>query len=251
MAIKRIELLGVPVDICRPEDVETEILEMLARPGSKQIVFLSVWKLLKARSKRNELNECLKNAALVLPISKSILFAAKVLKLDVPIRHNPFSAVIGIMSVLDRHYKSLYLLGGRPKSLGQSERNLHQTFPGLQIVGRFTGYYPKNLEGDIVQAIYKSTPSLVLISEGIKDKDVWSYRRRNSFSSSIFLYYKDAFGIFSERIKRVDEATFNKGLEIWHEILHYPLKVFLVFPFIVYILTVLWYKIFRKKKAIE
>ena len=53
MAIERIKVLGVPVDVCTPEDFENEILELLARPGAKQIVFLSVWGLLKARGKNN------------------------------------------------------------------------------------------------------------------------------------------------------------------------------------------------------
>ena len=249
MAIKRIELLGVPVDICRPEELEIEILEMLVRPGTKQIVFLSVWKLLKARSNRSDFKECLKSANLVLPVSKSILNAAKFLKLDVPVRYNPFATTIHILSVLDQHFRTLYLLGGREKTLAHAERNLHQTFPNIQIVGRIQGYYPNELEDDIVQSLYKSSPSLVLVSDGIKEKDGWSYHRRNSFSSSIFLYYRDSFGIFSERIRRVSEATFNKGMEIWHEIVRYPLKIFLVFPFIRYILIVLWYKIFRKKKS--
>ena len=42
--LNRISLLGVPVDVCRPEDMDEVILEILAKPGTKQIVFLSVWK---------------------------------------------------------------------------------------------------------------------------------------------------------------------------------------------------------------
>ena len=43
MAIKRIEVLGVPVDILQPEELEMTILELLARPGTKQIIFLSIF----------------------------------------------------------------------------------------------------------------------------------------------------------------------------------------------------------------
>ncbi|MCR5724872.1 MAG: WecB/TagA/CpsF family glycosyltransferase [Treponema sp.] len=246
MAVQRIDLLGVPVDVCQPEELESEILEMLAKPGTKQIVFLSVWKLLRARRKRGDFGSCIKSADLILPVSKSILTAAKFLKLTVPVRYNPFTATISILSVIDQHYKSLYLLGGRDKTLFRTEKNVHETFTGIQIVGRFTGYYRKQLEGDIVQSIYKSSPSLALISEGIKEQDLWSYRRRNSFSSSIFLHYKDAFGIFSDRIRRVDEKTFEKGREIWYEIVRNPLKILLAFPFFGFILITLWYRIFRK-----
>lgn len=245
MAIERIEIAGVPVDVCTPDNLENEVLELLATPGTKQIVFLNVWGLLKARG-NNAFAECVKNADLVLPVSKSIINGAAFIKKNVPVRYNPFSAVITIMSILDTHYKSLYLLGGKKKSLQKAQGNLRKTFPNLSIVGRYVGYYPKTVEDDIVQAIYKASPSLVLMSDGIKERDCWSYNRRNRFSSSIFLYYHDAVGIFSERINRVKEKTFERGLEIWTEILRNPFKVFLIFPFMYYKLLLVWQRFFKK-----
>ena len=109
MAVERIKVLGVPVDVCQTEDFENEILELLARPGAKQIVFLSVWGLLRARGNSN-FAECVQNADLVLPISKSIIKGAAFLQKPVPLRHNPFRTVINLMSVLDSHYKSIYIL---------------------------------------------------------------------------------------------------------------------------------------------
>lgn len=246
MAIERISLIGVPVDIISPDNLENELLEILARPGTKQIIFLSIWDLLKARHK-GDFADCVKNADLILPISKSILKGAKFLKLNVPVRYNPFEAVIQILSILDSHYKSLYLFGSSEKTLSKTERNIRDTFRNLKIIGRYIGYYPKVVEDNVVQAIFKAQPSLVLLSDGIKEKNCWAYRRRNRFSSSIFLYYKDAFGIFSERVKRVKPKTFNKGNEIFVELLHNPFKIFLLFPYTWYKVVLLWYKI-RKKK---
>ena len=53
--LKRINLLGVPVDVCNPGDMDEVILEILAKPGTKQIVFLSVWDLLKGRKKKKQM----------------------------------------------------------------------------------------------------------------------------------------------------------------------------------------------------
>ncbi len=245
MAIERINLIGVPVDVCGPENLEAAILELLAKPGTKQIIFLSIWDLLKARRK-NDFSECVKNADLVLPISKSILRGAKFLRKPIPVRYNPFTAVIQVLSILDSHYKSLYLLGAHKKTLLKAERNVHDTFPGLRVVGRFSGYYSKQDEDDVVQAIFKSQPSLVLVSEGIKDKNCWAYKRRNRFSSSIFLYYKDCFGIFADRIKRVNEKTFERGHEIFVEFFHNPFKIFLLFPYFWYKIVLVWYRLFKK-----
>ena len=247
MAVKRVEILGVPVDICAPQDLESVVMEMISKPGTKQIMFLSVWDLLKARRRKNSFRECVRSADLVLPISRSILSGAKFLKEDVPVRYNPFNTLISILTVLENHRKSLYMLGERKKALMTAEKNVSYTFPNLQIVGRYVGFYPKSVENDIIAAIYKAAPSLVLMSDGIKEKDCWSYNRRNQFSSSIFLYYRDAVGIFGERRTRVGEKTFDRGLEIWVEILHNPLKLFLIFPYMKYVLLLVWKRLFGKK----
>lgn len=244
--MNRINVLGVPVDVCPPENLEAEILKIMEKPGTKQIVFLTVWDLLKARNKKKDFCECIKTADLIIPISKSIVNGAKFLKLEAPVRYNPFNATIQILSILDQHYKTIYMLGSRKKTLQTAERNVHDTFPNLRIVGRFVGYYPKNTESAVIEAIHKSSPSLAIVSDGIKEKNLWAYHRRNSFSSSMFLYYKDCFGIFAERVKRVSEKTFERGNEIWHEIARNPLKVFLVFPFFCYIMALVWSRIFKK-----
>ena len=132
------------------------------------------------------------------------------LQKPVPSRYNPFSAVIQLLSILDSHYRSFYILGGRRKILQKAQGNVRKTFPNLKLVGRYVGYYPHSVEDDIIQAIYKASPSLVLVSDGVKEKECWAYNRRNRFSNSIFIYYKDALGIFSEHIKRVKDSVFDK-----------------------------------------
>ena len=247
MAIERISVIGVPIDICTPDKLEDQVLELLLKPGTKQIVFLNIWDLLKARKRKGDFAECIKSADLILPISKSIIKGAKFLKKPIPHRYNPFKATIQILSIMDSHFKSLYMLGSHQKTLQTAERNVHRTFPNLKIVGRYVGYYPKTMESDIVNSIFKAQPSLVLLGDGIKEKNCWSYRRRNSFSSSIFLYYKDIFGIFSERVNRISDKTFDKGHEIFAEVAHNPFKIFLLFPYMWFILVLVWYRLFKRQ----
>ena len=120
---QRIEILGVPVDIVKVEDMENLLFQLHEQAGIKQIIFVSVWDILKAKRSPTYLN-CLKNAALVLPTSKSIIKGAKFLKLEKPIRYNPFSTIISFMTALETRYKSLYLLGGHKGSLMDSEKNI-------------------------------------------------------------------------------------------------------------------------------
>ena len=243
----RIEVLGVPVDVVKPENLEDVIFSLYEKAGTKQIVFLSIWGLLKAR--RNDVYmQCLKNAALVLPVSKSIVKGALFLKRQAPVRYNPFSTIISILTFLESRYKSIYLLGGKKSSLMDSERNIRATYPGLQIVGRYVGYYPKSVEKDIISAVYKSNPALVLIGDGIRHGETWAFENRNQFGTSFFVYYKDVLDILSVRKKRISKETFEKGHEIWTEVIRNPLKIFLIFPFMWYKFLLLIWRLFRINK---
>ena len=72
------------------------------------------------------------------------------------------------------------------------------------------------------------------------------FSNKEKFSSGIFLYYRDAVGILSKRIKRVNPKVFEKGHEVWGEIIRNPLRIFLIFPFLWYIILLVWTKLFKK-----
>lgn len=247
MEIERVSVAGVGVDVVPPEEFENAIMKVIEAPGEKEIIFLNLWDLLKARHK-GEFQNLVKNAALVLPTSKSILKGAAFLKERVPARYNPFPTVINILSILDSHLKSVFLLGSRPDALYKAKKNIKATYPNLKIYGSYPGYYKRQKEKDVITAIHKAAPSMVLYSEGIKDKVLWAYKRRGKFSSSVFLYYKDVIGIFSKRVKRINEKTFEKGHEFYIELLHNPLKVFFIFRYILYGLVLLHCRIKKNKE---
>lgn len=245
MSIERIKVVGIPVDVCRKEDMEQAVLELLAREGVRRVMFLTIWDMMKARHNK-ELKECISSCDLILPISKSILKGAAFCKKTVPTRWEPFDAIIQIMSTVEMRHKSLYLLGARPMTLAKAEANVRTTFPEVSIVGRYAGYYHKRTEGYVLAAINKSAPSLVLLSDGLKDGDLWAYRRREGLKGGVYVYYMDAFAIFSDRIHRVKSKTFEKGHEIFFELFRNPFKIFYIFPYMWYKIVLVWYRLFRK-----
>lgn len=201
MARTRISFLSVPVDAVEPNELGNELMNCVHAGEFSQVCFVSIWDILRARTNPEYLN-CLKKASLVLPVSKSIVRGASFLKLPVPVRYNPFTAVISMLGELDKNFCTLYLLGERKETLKTTEKNIRATFPNLHIVGRYVGYYSKNIEPSIIEAIRKASPSLVLIADGIKGQQLWAYRRKKHFNASIFLNYKDSFRIFSKRKKK-------------------------------------------------
>ncbi len=244
MAIERINFLKVPLDIITEEDLEPVILDLLARDGPQHIMFMSLWDVLRARH-RGEFRAMVLKAALVIPTSRSIINGARFLKKKVPVRYQPFTLIIGILGVLEKYYKSLYLFGAQQRSLIQAERNVRSTFPKLSIVGRFAGYYHKTMERNILTAIVKAHPSLVIVSAGVPSNQKWIHRNRSKLHNGIFIWNADVIDIFSERKRRVSEKTFNRGLEYFPLILKNPLRIFRIFQYLWYNVLVLFYRLFR------
>ena len=244
MAITRINFLTVPLDILPDEDIEQTVMELLNKQEPQHIVFLTLWDVLKAR-RDSEFRTMLGKAALCLPLSKSLLKAAHFLKLPVPIRRDTFDMIIRILNCIDAHYKSLYLLGGRTQNLLDAERNVHVTFPGISIVGRFNGFYRKNMEPDIILSIVKAHPALLIVGNGIPGGVRWIHRNRAKLPATIFIHNNDIIDIFAKRKKRISDTAFRKGREFWPQLLRNPFKIFYVFRYALFLLIVLFYRLFR------
>lgn len=243
--VERIELLRVPLDVLPPDRIESAVSTLIESGRSCHIVLLSIWDLLKAR-RSGEYRSYVLKADLVLPISKSLIGGARFLRKAVPFRYMPFDFSIKLLSALEPRNRSIYLLGARRKSLQTAERNLRHTFPGVRIVGRYAGYWNPRSESDIVTAIAKATPSLLLVGEGVPGEERWIARNTGKLGPGIRMWCSDLFDIYAERKRRPSRAVFEKGLEGFGQCVRAPWRVFRLLPYSYYKLLLLIDRIFRR-----
>jgi N-acetylglucosaminyldiphosphoundecaprenol N-acetyl-beta-D-mannosaminyltransferase len=244
---ERISLLKVPLDIVPPEELPDVIYELLA-PGNsergKNIVLLSLWDLLRAR-RNNEYRSYVLNAGLVIPISKSLVSGARFLTGKVPYRYMPFNFVISLLSILEKRELSAYLLGSRSRTLQKTEKNIRRTFPRLRVVGRYVGFFRKQDEAGIVEAIRKAAPHLLLVGKGTRGAETWIGKNNARLGRGLRLWCSDLFDIFAEKKQRPSEAVFNRGLEGIGYCLRNPFKFFRLFSYFRYKCLLLIYKLWR------
>jgi N-acetylglucosaminyldiphosphoundecaprenol N-acetyl-beta-D-mannosaminyltransferase len=232
--LSRVSVLGVPVDILPVEGIE-ELVARFADGKNHQIVLLSLWDLMRAR-RSGEFRTMIAGASLVLPISLAITKGAHFLRKPEPQRYMPFDFVVKLLAALEKHGKSAYLLGSTRTSIQRAERNIKSTFPGLRVVGRFAGRYPKQLEASIVEAVKKATPSLLLVGAGVPGREKWIPRNLARFNSGIYLWCSDLFEIFAERRSKPSKSLFQRGFEWLPFLLRRPLKAYRIFIY-------LWYNV--------
>ena len=242
---KRLDVMRVPVDVLREEHVASAVEQLVEKPETAQIVLIRWWDFMRARRDR-EYRSCLRDADLVLPVSRSVAFAAHALRRIRPPRYMPFDLVIRVLGALEDRGRSIYVLGGTTHSLRTVEQNLRETFPGIRFVGRYTGYYAKQLEPDIITAIRKANPDFILIGPGAPAGERWVSRHRPQLSAGIFLYSAEVFDVFSERRRRGSRAAFRRGLDFIPELLRRPWRVLRLLAYLWFLLTLGIARIFHR-----
>ena len=242
---ERIMLLNVPLDIVTPENLPYVIEKGLKQDQkNRNIVLLSLWDLLRAR-RNSEYREYVINAALVIPISHSLVSGAKFLSGKKTIRYMPFNFIISLLSILEKKEGSLFLLGSGIPVLRKAEKNLRTTFPGLNIVGRCDGKTCKKDEAPVIEAIRKASSNLLLAGKGVRGGELWIARNSDNLNSGFRLWCSDLFEVLAEKRKRPSDAVFNRGLESIGYCLKNPLKFFRIFAYLHYKLLLLFYRLFK------
>ncbi|MDR1588442.1 MAG: WecB/TagA/CpsF family glycosyltransferase [Treponema sp.] len=244
-ARERVNLLRVPIDIAAPDQLGPLVYELLALGKEQNIVLLSLRDLLRAR-RNGEYRTYVLNAALVVPISKSLTGGIRFLTGKKAVRYMPFDFVINILTILESREHSIYFLGGKKQILRKAEKNIRETFPRLRIVGRYIGAFKRQREPTIIEAIRKASPSLLLVGKGVRGGELWIARNNAQLGRGLRLWCSDLFDIFAERRKRPSRAAFDQGLEWIGFCFRNPFRLFRIFPYLYYKILLLVHKLFVK-----
>ena len=240
----RIRVVGVPVDVVPPDELEGIIAGILAEPGQDQFVFLTLRGLLRAR-RNKEYRRLLQNARLIVPTSPAIVRGAGFLGRTVPARYEPFNFVIRLLGILEKKRATLYLFGLGKRYLVHVEQNIRETFPGLRIVGRYPGYYSRGVERDIITAIKKAAPSVLLVGPGVPKGDRWIQRHKPLFNNGIYLSAPEVMEIFAERRSREAEGGFGRALKRGGATIVHPWWLLRGLSYIWYGILLLVYRLFQ------
>ncbi|MDR1031352.1 MAG: WecB/TagA/CpsF family glycosyltransferase [Treponema sp.] len=239
---ERVNLLKVPLDIIELDHLPDIIHPLLDSGGGKNIVLLSLGDLLRAR-RNKEYRSYVLSASLVIPIAKSLVGGIRFVSGKQVSRYMPFHFVVRLLAGLEERELSLYLLGGKLKTLRRAEKNIRQTFPRLRIVGRYAGSFKKAHEKDLLEAIRKASPSLLLVGKGVAGGERWIARHDTELPPGLRLWCSDLYEIFAEQRKHPSQYAFDHGLEWIGFCLHKPFWVFKVFPYLYYKMLLLMYRL--------
>jgi N-acetylglucosaminyldiphosphoundecaprenol N-acetyl-beta-D-mannosaminyltransferase len=200
IATNRIRILDVPVDCVDQEQALKAITSFLADGERHQLVFLNLRNLFKGR-RDPEFRRLLREASLILPVHPGLSRATRWLRRLKLTVYSPVSFVVRMLSLAEQLNRTVYLLGSRKVDIERAERNLRDSYPRLRLVGRFSGYFTRTAEKQILMAIKKASPSFLMVGSGLSGKDLWILRKKRELNSGVYVWVGDCFEVFSGKRK--------------------------------------------------
>ncbi len=235
---KRLAILTVPLDVVFENELESRIISLLAGGERHQIVLMSAWDFVRAYGNSKH-SIAIRKSSLILTSSKFVVWAARFLRHKELPRYMPFDFVIRILTTLEKIHGSVYIIGGKPRYLQIAASNLRGSFPQLHLVGRCAGYFPKVNEENILLAIKKASPSLLLAGRGVPDRERWLLENHKHLSPGLAMWCGDCLEVFAGVKKKISRDLWSKGIDFIPVLLHKPWRVFRGIVYLFFLFLVL------------
>lgn len=256
--LKRTSILDVPIDNVTRDEAMAKILNFLEdKKKVRFVLFLDPIKLMKIKSSKKYQNFL--ESDLILPEGKGLQWASKKLKQSTAIKER-ISIISFLMDLFRLAHKSkytIYLLGSKKENIEKVYKNLSRNLPGLQIVGRQSGYFTKEWEQKIKESLKKCSPDIVLVGMGFPKQETWIRNNLDIFSYesknlklkkySVVIGVDNAFDILAG--KRNTPSYFQvNGLQWLWRLLTKPYRIDRWWYFLKFYVLVIWKNLFDKKK---
>lgn len=223
--IKRIEILGVPVD-CVTMDSAVNYAESIIRDGKQQVRVVAVnpEKAIRAQEDDNLLS-FLKNSQLLLPDGIGLVKAAKFLRLA-EMERVPGSEFMP--SLCERAAKRgfrIFLFGGKPEVTQKAVDVLRQTYPGIQIVGHQDGYVDERGMPELINRINASQADILFLALGSPKQELWMDRYLAQTNVRLCQGVGGTFDVIAGTVKRAPLAFRKLNLEWFYRLAAQPSRV--------------------------
>jgi N-acetylglucosaminyldiphosphoundecaprenol N-acetyl-beta-D-mannosaminyltransferase len=223
LAIPRVrkKVLGYPVDIVDKESALALIEAAWRQEKGMHVVTLNAEMVTQAQS-NSELDRIIRRAHLIVPDGAGVVFALRLS--NCPIERLPGVELSEIaLAQAAKLKKKVALIGGRPEVLAKLQMVLESRYPGLDIVASHDGYFSKDDEQAVVDALASAKPDLLLVALGVPKQeyfiDSWLSEK---FPKTVMIGVGGSFDIWAGFAKRAPEAMRNLHLEWLYRLIIEP-----------------------------
>ena len=215
----RVDILGVGFD----KDNESKMLEKIGRmikDNEQHYIVTPNPEIVMVAQEDKKLRYILNKADLVIPDGIGIIWASQILY---GISGRIFKRITGvdlmekICCLAVRRGWSVFFLGARKGVADKCARELQVRYPGLLVVGTYSGRaepkYDEEIKEEILGLIGEKKIDFLFVAYGGKRQEKWIRRNLSKLPVKIAMGVGGSFDFISGRIKRAPKCMQRFGLE--------------------------------------
>lgn len=173
MTVKRIDVLGAPVDCVTMVDAVNEAESWILHGMRPQTIFaVNPEKIIKAQSDATLLAG-LRRSGLLIPDGIGVVVAARLLGLGKMKRVPGSELMPALCELAARKGFGVFLYGASPEVNAKAAAELEQRYPGIKIAGRQHGYVNEDEMPALVRQLNGSGAQILFVALGSPRQELW------------------------------------------------------------------------------
>ena len=226
-APRRIEVLGVPVDAVTYEEwlalIERWVLDR-RQARAHHVCTVNPEFIMIARSDPNFYN-VLTRADLCIPDGVGLLWAARYQGQPLPERVTGSDGVPRIAARAAREGWRLFFLGAAPGVADRAAEILMERYPGLKVVGTYSGSPAPYEEDELSEQINASGADILFVAFGAPVQDKWIARNLPRLHVKMAMGVGGTFDFIAGIVPRAPQAMQRLGLEWLYRLYLQPWRI--------------------------
>jgi len=185
-----------------------------------------------------------------LPSEKGMLGISALFHKDLPEIISVTQFVLNIIRVAQAKEYTLFIVGSSNRVLDTLNINFMRSFPRLRITGKHNGQLKGKAAKNVIEALRKTDPHIILLSLGYKKELKWIEAHKSELKNCILINLDGALDIMAGKKKSAPDFVVEKHLAWLWVLFSKPFNWYKI-PYVLYsYIELVFLKIFLRKKYV-
>ncbi|MGI6751231.1 MAG: WecB/TagA/CpsF family glycosyltransferase [Anaerovoracaceae bacterium] len=224
---RRMDILGIPVDMVDMDRALNVLDKLMAEDGCSMVVTPNSEIIIMA-GKNRKLWEAIQSADLVIPDGIGLVYASRLMGTPLRERVTGFDFLARALERLEEREESIFLLGSRPgegdmPGVAQfAAARMKKKHPGLLIAGTHHGYFTPEEEEGVIEKINDSHADFLCVAMGAPRQELFIMRNRGRLKCKVAIGVGGSLDVWAGNVKRAPEFWQRSGLEWLYRFIKEP-----------------------------
>ena len=195
----------VPVDIYEAEEAVRALKEKIVRNEKSVLYFINAH-CYNLAQKNLAYRSTLNSADFLLNDGIGIQLGAKLFGFKVKENLNGTDFIPKLLKAAGKNGFSVYLLGSKEDVANRAADNLFTNIPEINIVGCRDGYFEDAENDQVVDAVNKTKPDILIVGRGVPLQELWIAANRERLNAKIIIGAGAFLDFASAKVKRAPKV---------------------------------------------